>query len=125
MASYGILRVEKIKLSSGGQPSGRARHNCREYKKDNCPKNIDQSKSELNQTFGASSMSEVKERANVLWAKTPSKRSDAVGVLEFMVTLSNNNNLSEDEIARYLKHSKTFIEGAVWRRKHIRRIFSL
>jgi hypothetical protein len=111
VASYGILRIEKIKLSAGGQLSGRAKHNCREYENSNRPKNIDPDRTRLNQTFGAKSVAEVKERAKTLWDKAKSKRSDAVGMLEVMITLSSKNTLSTDEIDRYLKRSKTFIEG--------------
>jgi hypothetical protein len=111
MAGYGILRIEKIKMSAGGELFSRARHNCRQYPPGKEPENIDPNRTKHNQIFGAVSITDVQKRAKDLWEKTTgTPRSDAVGVLEAMITFSGES-LSPENTTEYLKASKTFLEG--------------
>jgi hypothetical protein len=108
---YGILRIEKIKMAAGGELYGRARHNCREYQPNKEPENIDPEKTKENLVFGAENIAEVQKKVKELWGKTTgSPRSDAVGLLEAVVTLSGGN-LSPERTAAFLKASRSFLEG--------------
>lgn len=112
--AYGIMRVEKVKRSSAGDPiAGRARHNCRQYDNDHKPAdNIDAKASYLNTTIGAGTIEEVQAKVDQLCAKvTGRRRKDEVKLLEFMITSSGENGLSDIDNEAYLKASKTWIEG--------------
>jgi hypothetical protein len=108
------MRVEKVKRSSAGDPiAGRARHNCREYGKDEKPPpNIDTRSSHLNTTIGAKTVEEVQAKIDQLCSKiTGKRRKDEVKLLEFMITSSGEKGLSDVDNEAYLKASKTWIEG--------------
>ena len=108
---YGILRLEKIKMSAGGELYGRARHNCREYETGKEPENIDPEKTKDNHVFGAQTIAEVQKKTKDLWGKiTGSPRSDAVGLLEAVITLSGGS-LSPEKTTAFLKASRSFLEG--------------
>lgn len=111
--AYGIMRVEKVKRSSAGDPiAGRARHNCREYDKDHKPaENIDTKASHLNTSIGAATIEEVQAKVDELCSKRTRRRKDEVKLLEFMITSSGENGLSDVDNEAYLKASKTWIEG--------------
>jgi hypothetical protein len=108
------MRVEKVKRSSAGNPiAGRARHNCRDYDKDSKPPpNIDTKSSYLNTTIGAKTIEEVQAKVDELCNKiTGKRRKDEIKLLEFMITSSGENGLSDVDNEAYLKASKTWIEG--------------
>lgn len=82
---YGILRVEKIKLADGGGLRGRALHNFREF--ESSKETFEPELTAKNEYFGARSYEELKAAAAARWAALTGKpRSDAVGMLEVMVT---------------------------------------
>lgn len=79
--NYGILRVEKIKLADGGGLRGRAMHDFRQFK------SSQNERTHTNQYEGCKSYDELRAKADAMWATLDGKpRSDAVGLLEVMVT---------------------------------------
>lgn len=91
---YGILRVEKIKMTNGGL-DGRAKHSLREFqgREESDGKiyrnEFDQELSRLNTYIGCKSSSELKDLLQAKWKTCTSKpRKDAVGCLEVVVTTS-------------------------------------
>lgn len=82
---YGILRVEKIKLSDGGGLRGRALHNFREF--ESSKNTFEPELTAKNEYVGAQSYEELRAAAAARWETLTDKpRSDAVGMLEVMVT---------------------------------------
>jgi hypothetical protein len=85
MKNYGIMRIEKIKLSDGGGLRRRATHNYRQN--DNTRKVFEPRLTRTNEYLITSSYDEMIEKARQNWAKLDKKpRSDAVGMLEVMIT---------------------------------------
>lgn len=89
MKVNGIMRCQKIKCSEGGKLSGRIAHNLRE----NIPENVDEDRIELNDVFGAKTREQIFARVREQWDKATTRRSDNVGVLEFIIT--TNGELPE------------------------------
>lgn len=85
----GIMRCQKIKCSEGGKLSGRIAHNLRE----NLPDNVDEDRIELNDVYGAKTKEQIFARVREQWDKATTRRSDNVGVLEFVIT--TNGELPE------------------------------
>lgn len=85
----GIMRCQKIKCSEGGKLSGRIAHNLRE----NLPDNVDEDRIELNEVYGAKTREQIFARVREQWDKATTRRSDNVGVLEFVIT--TNGELPE------------------------------
>lgn len=85
--AYGIMRVEKIKLSAGGELYGRAKHNFREFP--NRSEMFEPEKTRQNEYIGAQNYNELRKMANERWGKlSGGTRSDAVGMLEVIFTTS-------------------------------------
>lgn len=95
MGGYGILRVEKIKLSDGGGIHGRAMHDFREF--DNVAKVFDRAMTRQNEYIGCQNTAELKQRAEERWSTLTKSRSDSVGMLEVMVTTTANSLQKNDE----------------------------
>ena len=89
MKVNGIMRCQKIKCSEGGKLSGRIAHNLRE----NLPDNVDEDRIELNDVYGAKTREQIFARVREQWDKATTRRSDNVGVLEFVIT--TNGELPE------------------------------
>ncbi len=88
MKNYGILRVEKIKLADGGGLRRRATHDYRQN--ENVKKVFEPRLTRTNEYLITSSYEQMIEKARQNWAKldkTP--RSDAVGMLEVMITTTS------------------------------------
>ena len=83
------MRCQKIKCSEGGKLSGRIAHNLRE----NLPDNVDEDRIELNEVYGAKTREQIFARVREQWDKATTRRSDNVGVLEFIIT--TNGELPE------------------------------
>ena len=83
------MRCQKIKCSEGGKLSGRIAHNLRE----NLPDNVDEDRIELNGVYGAKTREQIFARVREQWDKATTRRSDNVGVLEFVIT--TNGELPE------------------------------
>lgn len=90
---YGIIRVEKIKVSDGGGLHGRTAHDLREFKND-----FDKELSALNEYGGETSVKGIKQVLKEKWDNLPSKpRKDAVGALEVVCTTSEKALTAEQE----------------------------
>lgn len=87
---YGILRVEKIKLADGGGLRGRAMHDFRQFK--------GYGDTSSNEYEGCRTYEELRKKAGDRWATLTGKpRSDAVGMLEVMVTTTAGHLPKERE----------------------------
>ena len=87
---YGILRVEKIKLADGGGLRGRAMHDFRQFK--------GYGDTSSNEYEGCRTYEELRKKAGERWATLTGKpRSDAVGMLEVMVTTTAGHLPKERE----------------------------
>ena len=87
---YGILRVEKIKLADGGGLRGRAMHDFRQFK--------GYGDTSSNEYEGCQTYEELRKKAGDRWATLTGKpRSDAVGMLEVMVTTTAGHLPKERE----------------------------
>lgn len=96
MSAYGVLRVEKIKMSDGGGLRGRAMHDFREFP--NSSQMFEKSKTITNEYEGATSYEELRNLATEKWSKLTGKpRSDAVGLLEAVVTFTPGSVPKERE----------------------------
>ena len=97
---YGILRIEKIKASSGGGVVGRLKHDLREtaYENERTEKNqvLDPAKSGEPVTW-QSAFSRYKKITEGC-----KKRSDSVGAIEIVITSSERPDLSRAEQIAYL-----------------------
>lgn len=83
--NYGIVRIEKIKMADGGGLRGRAMHSFRQFS--NVSEKFDPSMTSQNEYFGAKSYEELKSAVKARWSLVTDKpRTDAVGVLEIVVT---------------------------------------
>lgn len=89
----GIMRCQKIKCSEGGKLSGRIAHNLRE----NLPDNVDAERIELNEVFGAKTREQIFARVREQWEKATTRRSDNVGVLEFIITTTGELPQGEEK----------------------------
>lgn len=89
----GIMRCQKIKCSEGGKLSGRIAHNLRE----NLPENVDAERIELNEVFGAKTREQIFARVREQWEKATTRRSDNVGVLEFIITTTGELPQGEEK----------------------------
>ena len=82
---YGILRVEKIKLADGGGLRRRATHDFRQN--ENVSKMFEPKLTRTNEYFVSSSYEQMITKARERWSTlTRQPRSDAVGMLEVMIT---------------------------------------
>ncbi len=93
--NYGILRVEKIKLSDGGGLRGRAMHDFRQFS--NVTKMFDRKETALNEYVGCRNYEELITKARENWGKCTRTRSDAVGMLEVVVTTTSGALQKEEE----------------------------
>lgn len=87
------MRCQKIKCSEGGKLSGRIAHNLRE----NLPDNVDAERIELNEVFGAKTREQIFARVREQWEKATTRRSDNVGVLEFIITTTGELPQGEEK----------------------------
>jgi hypothetical protein len=111
MAKYGILRIDKIKMTAVSEVSQRARHDSREYLPEHTPGNIYEEKSKYNKSFGAGSVKEILSRVSELQAKTTHRpHENAVGLLEVMITMTENG-VPANQVPAFLDTSKRFVEG--------------
>lgn len=96
--NYGILRIEKIKLSDGGGLKGRALHNFRQFS--NVSEKFDISLTRHNEYLISKNYNELKQRFQERLATLTRKpRSDAVGMLEVVVTTTAGALEHQDEKA--------------------------
>ena len=103
--NYGIVRVEKIKLADGGGLRGRAMHDFRQFKSGQNEKTY------MNQYTGCTSYAELRKKAEAMWATLDGKpRSDAVGLLEVMVT-TTAGGIPDGKEADFFADVRREVEG--------------
>lgn len=94
--NYGIVRMEKVKASSGGSIVARAKHNLRlnentkiKFNDESTPENI---------SLGEKTPEDILKKCHEIWATSSDKlRSDAVGLVEILVTTTANAIQKEKE----------------------------
>ena len=89
---YGICRVEKIKVSSGGELAGRLKHSAREFDE----------KSEVLKSDDSKTAFQIYK--NHL-SKVDKKRSDSVGAFEVVCTQSYDPNKTKEEKVEFIRKS--------------------
>jgi hypothetical protein len=112
--AYGILRLQKYKASSGGAIRRTFMHSYREYAPGKEPDNIDAARSGKNQySWNEQSASgKVKgcwEKYSKRLATLKNPRSDAVGLIEAMVTFSHDG-LDKDRI-KFFNAALNFVKN--------------
>lgn len=91
--AYGIVRIQKIKVSDGGGLSKRIDHALRLHVSDN----VDKKRVKLNEYHGAKTRKEIFQKIRERQALATTRRKDGVGVLEVVATTTGPRESGTEE----------------------------
>ena len=91
--AYGIIRIQKIKVSDGGGLSKRVDHALRLHVSDN----VDKTRLKLDEFHGAATRKDVYQKIRERQALATTRRKDGVGVLEVVATTTGPRESGTEE----------------------------
>lgn len=91
--AYGIVRIQKIKVSDGGGLSKRIDHALRLHVSDN----VDKSRVKLDEFHGAATRKDIFQKIRERQALATTRRKDGVGVLEVVATTTGARESGTEE----------------------------